>query len=64
MNNHIKEIREEKGMSRKELAESSGVHYKKITDYENEYIQIENITIGNLYRIAQALGCIVDDLIR
>ncbi|MBQ8824462.1 MAG: helix-turn-helix transcriptional regulator [Ruminococcus sp.] len=64
MKNNIKEIRERKGLTRKELAESSGVHYKKITDYENNYINIENVTIGNLYKIAKALECTIDDLIK
>lgn len=61
--NNIKEIREQKGLTRKELSELSGVHYKKITDYENNYVRTENITIGNLYKIAQALECKIDDLL-
>ncbi|MDE6036621.1 MAG: helix-turn-helix transcriptional regulator [Ruminococcus sp.] len=63
MNNNIKEIREQKGLTRKELAEKSGVHYKKITDYENEYIDIENVTVKNLYKIATALECTIDALL-
>lgn len=63
MTNKIKEVREQKGLTRKELAEQSGVHYKKITDYENQYVRTENITIGNFYKIAQALECKIDDLI-
>ena len=61
--NNIKEIREQNGLTRKELSELSGVHYKKITDYENNYVRTENITIGNLYKIAQALECKIDDLL-
>ena len=61
--NNIKEIREQKGLTRKELSELSGVHYKKITDYENNYVRTENITIGNLYKIAQDLECKIDDLL-
>lgn len=63
MTNNIKKIREKKGLTRKELAELSGIHYKKITDYENHYINTENITVGNLYKLAQALECKIDDLI-
>ena len=63
MNNNIKEIREQKGLTRKELAAKSGVHYKKITDYENEYIDIENVTVKNLYKIATALECTIDALL-
>lgn len=63
MTNNIKEIREQKGLTRKELAEQSGIHYKKVTDYENQYVRTENITISNLYKIAQALECKIDDLL-
>ena len=64
MQNNIKRIREQNGITRKELATLSGVHYKKITDYENDYIKFENITIGNLNRIANALGVTLDELCR
>ncbi len=62
MKNNIKKIREQKGITRKELSTFSGIHYKKITDYENDYIKFENITIGNLNRIAIALGVTLDEL--
>lgn len=64
MQNNIKRIREQNGITRKELAALSGVHYKKITDYENNYIKFENITIGNLNRIATALAVTLDELCR
>lgn len=63
MNNNIKEIREQKGLERKELSEKTGIHYSKIKDYENKYIKIENVPVGNLDKIAKALECTVDDLI-
>ncbi len=63
MLNNIKKIREDKAVSRKELAERSGLHYSKLKDYENEYIKIENVTVGNLDRIAKALECTIDELI-
>ena len=63
MKNNIKEIRETKGLSRKELAEKSGLHYNKLKDYENDYIKIENVTVGNLDKISTALECTIDELI-
>ncbi|MCM1220461.1 MAG: helix-turn-helix transcriptional regulator [Lachnospiraceae bacterium] len=63
MKNNIRELREQNGISRKELAELSGVHYNKISDYENNYIKTENITVGNIYRIAKALKCTIEDLL-
>lgn len=64
MTNRIKEIREARCMSRKELSERSGVHYNKISDYENGYTKTENITIGNMYKLADALGVTLDELCR
>lgn len=64
MTNRIKEVREEKGISRKELAERSGVRYSRVSDYENGYFKTENITVGNLSRIAKALEVTIEDLIK
>lgn len=62
MTNHIKELRESKGISRKELSVRSGIHYNKISDYENGYTKTENITVGNLFKIASALNVTLDEL--
>ena len=45
-----------------QLAEKSGIHYKKITDYENNYIRFENVTVGNALKLAKALGVTLDEL--
>lgn len=63
MENRIKTIRIEKSISRSALADITGLHYNKIGDYENNRIPTENITVGNLYKIAQALECKIEDLI-
>lgn len=63
VSNRIKELRESLGISRKELSERSGVHYTKITDYENGYAKTENITVGNIFKIAAALGVTIDELV-
>lgn len=39
------------------------MHYNKISDYENGYVKTENITVGNLSRLAKALECTLDELI-
>lgn len=62
--NRIKEKRLELGISRRELSERSGVHYNKISDYENGYYKIENITLGTLVKIADALDVTLDELCR
>ena len=63
MTNRIKAAREAKGITRKQLAEMTGLHYNKIGNYETGYFKIENIPVGNLYLIAKALECKIDDLI-
>ena len=64
MTNRIKEVRTAAGMSRKELSELSGIHYSKISDYENGYYKIENITVGTLGKLADALNVTLDELCR
>ena len=63
MTNNIKKLREEKNITRKQLADISGVAYTKIGDYESNYTKTENVTVGNLCRIADALNCTLDELI-
>ncbi len=62
--NNIKQLREAAGLSRKELAEKTGIRYTRITDYENSYIPIGNMTVENLSKIADALGVSLDELCR
>ena len=64
MTNNIKKLREQNNISRRQLAELSGIAYTKIGDYENNYTKTENITVGNLYKIADALGVTLDELCR
>ena len=61
--NNIRKIQKQKGRTRKELFKKSEIHYKKITDYENNYIKIENVTIRNLKCIAKSLEYTIDNLI-
>lgn len=56
---NIKRIRLEKGISQQELAAKAGVSQPFIHDLENEN---RNAKPETMERIAQALGCTVDDL--
>lgn len=56
---NIKKIRLEKGISQQELAAKAGVSQPFIHDLENEN---RNAKPETMERIAQALGCTVDDL--
>lgn len=56
----IKELREARGLTQFELSERSGIHRVTIARYEIGDI---GISLENAARIADALGCTVNDLI-
>lgn len=58
--NKIKVLREVKQMTQDELSEASGVHRVTIARYETTDC---GMTVYNAKRIADALGCTVDDLL-
>lgn len=53
----LKRKRLEKGYTLQALAEKSGVHYIKIHQIETGKINVENITLKNGLRLAEALDC-------
>lgn len=53
----LKSKRLEKGYTLQALAEKSGVHFMKIHQIENGKINVENITLKNGLRLAEALDC-------
>lgn len=57
---NIKQLRKAKGLTQQELAQKAGVSYLSIHRYESGE-RIPSVDIAA--RIAQALGCTVDDLI-
>ena len=57
--NKIKQIREQKGLSRNQVANTSGVWYKNLYDIENG----KNVTLSTLRKIAAAMNCEVSDLV-
>jgi transcriptional regulator with XRE-family HTH domain len=57
----IKQMREAKNMTQDELADKSGVHRVTIAKYETMDI---GMTLESAKKIADALGCTIDDLIR
>ena len=61
MLNRIKEIREVKGITQKALAEAASVSQPFLYDLENGN---RNAKRETWERIANALGCKVDDLIK
>lgn len=63
MSNNLKFLRNRAGLTQKELSSKSGVAQQKIATYENTE-SLQNITIGNIQRIAQALNVTIDDIIK
>lgn len=57
--NKIKQIREQKGLSRSQVSKVSGVWYKNLIDIENG----KDVTLSTLRKIAAAMDCEVSDLV-
>ena len=58
--NRIRAIRVERNLSQKELAEKTGLSQVNVSRYEKGQRKLE---IQTAARIAEALGCTVDELI-
>ena len=59
----LKEKREARGLSVKELSKRSGVHWVKIYQLEAGKIKPENMSLRNAIRLADALFCDCRDLV-
>lgn len=60
---NLKTLRELKGISRKELAEQSGVSVRSIQDYEQGHKDLGAAKAASVHRLAQVLDCSMEDLI-
>lgn len=60
----LKTKRLEKRYTLHKLAEVSGVNYQKIWQIEHRVIKPENIALKTAIKLAKALGCSADDLMR
>ena len=52
----LKDIRESKGLTRKELSELSGINFRSLQDYEQGHKNITSAKGETLYRLSVALG--------
>lgn len=59
----LREKRLAKGLTLKQLAELSGVHYMKIHQIETGKIKPENITLRNAVKLTEALECTPGELL-
>ena len=60
---NLKRIRKEKGISREELAVSSGVNIRMIQYYEQGTKDINKAQALTIYKLARALRCDMADLL-
>ena len=54
--------RKKMGLTQKALAEASGVPVRTIQAWEDR--GVSHATVGNLVKVADALGCTLDDVVR
>ena len=59
----LQSIREQQGLTRRELAERSGVNFRSIQDYEQGLKRLSSAGGDTLLRPATALGCPVEALL-
>lgn len=59
----LKEIRKDKKMSQKELAEKAGVSLKALQAYEQNFRPIGRASAMDVYQIAKALDTTIEDIL-
>lgn len=64
MTNRLKELREAKGWTQKQLADASGVNLRMVQYYEQGVKDLSKAKITTVVRLAQVLGCELTDLVR
>lgn len=60
---NLKDIREQRQFSRRELATLSGVNVNTINFLENGWNNVENVRLSTLIKLSKALHCKVVDLV-
>ena len=60
---NLKRIREKENLTQSKLAEVSGVNLPMIQKYEAGIKDINKAQAMTLYKLAQALNCIIEDLL-
>lgn len=60
---NLKKIRESRGLSQSQLAKASDVPVRTIQKYEINEVNINNCKAINVYKMAKALQCKMEDLI-
>lgn len=59
----LKELREQRGISRPELSAASGVNIRTIEGYEQGKKDINGAKLKTLLKLCQALNCRLEDIL-
>ena len=59
----IKAFREDKGISRRQLAEASGIPERTLEKYEQGKIKLEDASYKTVIKLSKALGVAPTDLV-
>ena len=59
----LKKLREQKELSRAQLADCSGVNVRSIRLYEQRQVDINKAQAQTLLKLSQALGCRIEDIL-
>ena len=59
----LRELRSVAGLSQTKLSESSGINLRQLQKIESGEIKIQNITLANAKKLADALGVKMEDLL-
>ena len=60
---NLKKIRISSGITQEALSELSKVNIKSIASYEQNPEKLTNASVGTVFKLADALGCEVEDLL-
>lgn len=60
--NHLKELRESKELSQRQLAEKIGINHSVIARIESGERPIDAVRFGTVIAICQELGCTIEEL--
>lgn len=59
----LKDVRQDKNISQRELSKLSGVSIRNIQAYEQGQIDINNASAVSVYRLCKALNCKYEDIL-
>ena len=59
----LKKVRQEKGMTQKELAEVAGLNLRTLQHYEQGSKDLSQAAAITVYRLAEVLGVMIEELL-